>query len=253
MVAAARLRRAQDKVAQATPYAHKIDELLASLAGSGAHPLLGARPVTRRLIIVLSSDRGLCGSFNAQVLRVAEKEMSAEGTTSIPIGRKALGFFARRNFQVQKTVDGFWANFSYAEASSLARSLTELFLNGDVDQVDVLYNEYVSVITQRPKIVTLLPLAQPSENVGVEVDYIFEPSREALLAALVPRAIETRLYLSCLNSQASEFGARMTAMDSATRNAGEMIDTLTLKMNRARQAIITKELVEIISGAEAQK
>lgn len=259
MVAAARLRRAQNSVEQSRPYAKTIEELLQNLASAlpeDIHPFLQKRSVAKRGLVILSSDRGLCGAFNAGLFRVAEKELQEEtSTVSIRIGRKAKSYFSNGSFIFHDTED-FWRSFSQEKAAEIFNELAKSFLEGALDQVDILYNEFVSVMTQRPRLETLFPFSpeKKTESTGeVETSFIFEPSREEIVKALVPRAAEMKFYVACLNSLASEFGARMTAMDSATRNAGEMIDDLTLTMNRVRQAGITKELVEIISGAEAIK
>jgi len=249
MVAAARFRRAQERVHQAAPYAEKIEELLADMSRDAGHPLFTARPVERRALVIFTSDRGLCGSFNAGLIRRVERE-AAE---LILIGRKAISYFSRRSVKVAKTLPAFWGSFSYANVAAFASELAGSFADGTFDQIDLAYNHFVSVITQRPKIVTLVPMTPVAQKAEPSGERLYEPDRDSILNVLVPRALEVRVYAACLHSLASEHGARMTAMDSATRNAKEMIDSLTLAMNRARQATITKELVEIISGAEALK
>lgn len=256
MVAAARLRRAQTRVSEAAPYSKKMEELLSTLVTSapeGIHPLLVARPVEKRAIVVLSSDRGLCGAFNASIMRTVEKEIRGDvKTTMIPLGKKGTSYLTRKKYDIAPLAPTFWAAFSYERASEFAAMLAEKYIDGTFDQIDVVYNEFVSIITQRPKVFTLLPI-QPPAGKEDEVDRLYEPGRDQIIWALVPRAVEVRFYHACLHSLASEYGARMTAMDSATRNSREMIDKLTLDMNRARQAMITNELVEIISGAESLK
>ncbi|MFH1263347.1 MAG: FoF1 ATP synthase subunit gamma, partial [Pseudomonadota bacterium] len=174
-------------------------------------------------------------------------------TSIVPIGKKAQLYFGRRKHPVHRNAGDFWVAFSHPKAAELASEIAAGFLAGEYDQVDLLYNEFVSVITQRPKKVTLLPLKATEGTKTAQADYLYEPGRETVVRALVPKAMEVRFYVPCLNSLASEFGARMTAMDSASRNAGEMIDTLTLSMNRIRQAQITKDLSEIVTSAEAMK
>jgi F-type H+-transporting ATPase subunit gamma len=256
MVAAARFRRAQAAVEGSRPYAAKADELLGALAPHvpvDVHPLLGARPVAKRLLVVMTSDRGLCGSFNASILRRAERELAGtEPTLLLPLGKKAAAFAAKRRLEGPAAPEAFWGGFSYPRAEALAVSLANGYLDGAYDRVDLLYNEFVSVITQKVTLKTLLPVSVEAVE-GQGGDWIYEPSRDGIVRALVPKVLNVRFYAACLNSLASEFGARMTAMDSATRNAGEMIDRLTLHLNRARQATITKELMEIIGGAEALK
>jgi F-type H+-transporting ATPase subunit gamma len=259
MMAAARLRRAQERVEQARPYAATINRLLGDLAGqlpATIHPFLTARPVKKRALVVFSADRGLCGAFNSNLFRAVERELRAEiPTTLVLVGRKAQVHFAKRKLEIFTKVDPeFWREFSHAKAAALAGELGKGFLEGAFDQVDLLYNEFVSIMTQRPKKVILLPVvAAEGEKSEGEVPYLYEPSREEIVKALVPKAMEVRFSLPCLNSLASEHGARMTAMDSATRNAGEMIDDLTLKVNRARQSQITRDLSEIVTSAEAMK
>jgi F-type H+-transporting ATPase subunit gamma len=267
MVAAARLRRAQMAVEEATPYAMKIRELLSSLAASvsgDVHELMGGRPVEKRILIVLSSDRGLCGAFNSQLLKAVEGDLKGGiDTIVLPIGRKARSYFARRSHQTLKGDEGFWNNCTFANTTKLIQELAQKYVKGEIDRVDVAYNEYVSVISQVARLKAILPITaeknetadmtENSEQPENHVDFKYEPNRDEIIKALVPKKINVDFFHACLNSQASEYGARMSAMDSATRNAGEMIDLLTLKMNRARQAAITTELMEIISGSEALK
>ena len=262
MVAAAKLRRAQEAAEQSKPYAQAITKLLSDLVAEGVgagHALLSPRPVKKRLIVVLSSDRGLCGAFNSGLIRKIDREIAQ---SDVPvelalIGRKAQSYYARRAVTIWKKIDQFWSGFNHAKASDLARELTQAYVDGAFDRVDLAYNEFVSVMTQTPRIETFAPIAAGpvSQNAETTVEgavpAVFEPNKKEILEALMPKAVEVRFYQPCLQSQASEFGARMSAMDSATRNAGDMIDSLTLTMNRVRQANITRELVEIISGAEA--
>lgn len=257
MVAAARFRRAQASVEQSRPYATKIQELLRDLSGAlpqSIHPYLVQKTEGKRVLVVFSSDRGLCGAFNSNVFRRAEAELRADPTILVvPVGKKAIGYFGRRKYTVLKNVSDLWPAFGFSTSTALVKELATQFESKEIRQVDLLFNEFVSVITQRPKMETLLPIRKPETGEALPKSYEFEPSREEIVRGLIPKAVEVRFYLTCLNSLASEFGARMTAMDSASRNARDMIDTLTLSMNRVRQATITKELMEIISGAEALK
>ncbi|HLG20457.1 MAG TPA: ATP synthase F1 subunit gamma [Bdellovibrionota bacterium] len=257
MVAAAQFRRFEDRVRQATPYAQKLDELLLDLRRSvrtAVHPLLEERPVQKRALVVFTSDRGLCGAFNANVLRQLEREMTENpATILVPAGRKGIGYVTRRNYPLLRSVNDLWGKYTFEKAAALADELVQGFVEKKYDRIDLLFSEFRSVISQRPKKMTLAPIAAQQSDGESVLPPIYEPNREEILKALVPRAIRIRFYVAGLNSLASEFGARMTAMDSATRNAGEMIDKLTLDMNRARQATITKELMEIIAGAEALK
>lgn len=253
MVAAARLRRAQEKVVQSRPYQTKIEELFARLAQSTSeHPLLKKRDVQKRLVIIIGSDRGLCGAFNSTLFRMALRDLnqSSVETSVIPVGKRASSFFTARNVRIHENLRNFWSTFTHETSWDLVQKWIELYLSKQFDQIDLYYNEFVSVMTQKPKKITLIPVA-PEAKTDEVIAYTFKPDQDTILKALVPKAIDIRFYLACLNSLAGEFGARMTAMDSATRNAGDMIDSLTLNMNRARQAAITNELVEIISGAAA--
>ncbi len=257
MVAAARFRRAQMRVTEGRPYAEKINELIDHLLGEGnetTHPLLERRDGSKKVVVVLTSDRGLCGAFNANLFRLAKEEFQKSPPEQIvSLGKKGNAYFSRHHPENLRVHQEFWEDFSYRKSSQLIRELAQKFLNKEIDGVDVIYNEFHSVISQKPKKISILPFVSPStENEKKNAsDVIFEPGEEEIVNALVPRAMEVQFYLTCLNSLASEFGARMTAMDSASRNAEDMISQLTLKMNRARQAGITTELMEIIGGAEA--
>jgi F-type H+-transporting ATPase subunit gamma len=260
MVAAARLRRAQERVEQARPYAATINSLLEDLAGSlpeTIHPFLTRRPVKKRALVVFSADRGLCGAFNSNLFRAVEQELKGETpTTLILLGRKAQVYFGKRKTEIYRMADGeFWRQFTHEKAAALAADLGRGFLDGEFDRVDLLFSEFVSILAQRPKKVTLLPVAAAEGTMEnpAETPYIYEPDREEIVRKLVPKAMEVRFSLSCLNSLASEHGARMSAMDFATKNAGEMIDELTLNVNRARQGQITRDLSEIVTSAEAMK
>jgi len=253
MVAAARLRRAQEKVVQSSPYKKKIEELFSRLAQSTTnHPLLQKREVHKRLVIVMASDRGLCGAFNSTLFRTVMKDLNSSKvpTEVIPIGKRAASFFGNRNVTIYENLKNFWSTFDHTTSHEVVEKLIALYKDKGFDQIDVYYNEFVSVMTQQPTLMTLVPVV-PGAVTGEPINYTFKPDQATILNELVPKAIDIRFYLAALNSLAGEFGARMTAMDSATRNAGEMIDSLTLNMNRVRQAAITNELVEIISGASA--
>lgn len=263
MVSAAKLRRAQEAITSARPYARKMREVVEALArraGAGAHPLLARREATRAALLVITSDRGLCGSFNSNLLRTAHRYYldnrdRYEEIRIFAVGRKGRDFFRRRLGGVHKEYLNVLGTLSYAHAERIARDLVEGFLAGEHDEVVVAFNEFRSAISQRPTFETLFPLpleAEPGEG-AADIDYLYEPSRGAILAVLLPKYVETQVFRFLLESVAGEHGARMTAMDSATNNAVEMIARLTLQMNRARQAAITKELMEIIGGAEALK
>jgi F-type H+-transporting ATPase subunit gamma len=267
MVSAAKLRRAQDAIIAARPYARALDQMIADLVARSeglSHPLLVTRPAKRVEILALTSDRGLAGGFNANVIRrVTRFNYENERTASIrltTVGRKGVEAFRRRHLDIRKDHAGLYAKMSYQTARSLSEELTREFVEGRVDQVLVAYNEFVSAISQRVVLVPLLPFDRPAGEGGdplkearAQIDFEYEPSKEAVLDRLVPQAVATRVYRALLESVASEHGARMSAMENATRNASDAISRLTLNYNRTRQAVITKELMEIVSGAEALK
>jgi F-type H+-transporting ATPase subunit gamma len=262
MVAAARLRRAQEAAERARPYAAKLTEMFSAVVGDlpeDAHPLLARREERRIDLVVITSDRGLCGGFNANLLRQAEafrKEHAERELHLVLVGRKGLDHYKRRQVTPLFERTGVLASAPAEVAGELGERLTARFAAGESDAVHLLYSRFQSAITQVPTIVRLLPVEAPAAaavGAGAATEYIFEPPRAELLGALLPRYIQTRLLQALLESIASEFGAKMTAMDNATRNAAEMINRLTLAVNRARQAAITTELMEIVSGAEALK
>jgi F-type H+-transporting ATPase subunit gamma len=263
LVAAAKLRRAQENVVAARPFADKIAEVLSRVvmrADASTQPLLARRDAKAVELLVVASDRGLCGGFNANILRMAEKfllEREPQGiaaTVSI-VGRKAREYYRRRRRTPRRTVTDQRGEPEFALAVDLGNEFIAQYVEEKVDEVWLLYSEFRSAISQRPTLRRILPLDAPAppatEATGGEYEY--EPSAEAVLEALLPRYVHVQVYRALVESAASEHGARMTAMDSATNNASEMIDRLTLLYNRARQAAITKELVEIVSGAEALK
>ena len=259
MVAAARLRRAQEAAERARPYATKLAELFAAVAAGcepEAHALLARRDERRVDLLVLTSDRGLCGAYNANLLRFAAtfvRERPGAEVAVAAVGRKGLDYYRRRGARVVVHRLGILATPAPALAAELAAELTKRFVAEETDAVYLVYNRFRSALSQVPTAVALLPVAAPAGDGPPPVDYIFEPPRPELLARLLPRYVEALITQALLEAIASEHGARMTAMDNATTNAAEMIDALTLSMNRARQAAITKELMEIVSGAEALK
>jgi F-type H+-transporting ATPase subunit gamma len=262
LVAAAKLRRAQDQIVAARPYAESIDKVVAELAaraGEEAHELLADRPMRKAEILFLTSDRGLAGSFNAQIIRkvesfVAEELSELDEVSLRVVGRKGNDYFKRRNANIRGYVPAPAGTAALDTARDLSNHVVEDFLEGAVDRVYLVYNEFKSAMTQHVVIKQILPIAAGASDEHEDEtadDFIYEPGKKQLLEHLLPQYIQTGIYRAHLESIASEFGARMSAMDSATRNAGEMIDKLTLQFNRARQASITKELLEIIAGAEA--
>ena len=261
MVSAAKLRRAQENVVAARPYAGKLAEVLERLAKtqeSDASPLMVKRDGARALLVVVTSDRGLCGGFNANLSKAADRflrERSGEykEMTLMTIGRKGYEFLRNRH-TVRKHHGNIFSTLSYQTAALLAAELVEGYLADEYDELFIIYNAFKSVMTQDITLEQLLPIAQKAdaeEEVGTE--YIYEPSKAALLDELLPKHIEVQVFKALLESVASEHGARMTAMDAASKNATEMIGKLTLIYNRARQAAITTELMEIISGSESIK
>jgi F-type H+-transporting ATPase subunit gamma len=263
MVAAAKLRKAQDAIIAARPYAQMLDQIISEVVTRNeevVHPLLVTRPPKKVEIVVLTSDRGLAGGFNSNVLRRAARFIQDHQQTYSQIeistiGRKAYDFFRRRKLEVRKDFAGLYSQLSYRAAADIAAEFAARFISGEVDSVFLLYNEFVSAISQRITLVQLLPLIPPERPVGgiAPVDFKYEPDMASVLEKLVPQALAIKFYRALLESVASEQGARMSAMEKATSNAAEMIDRLTLFYNRTRQAVITKELMEIVSGAEALK
>jgi F-type H+-transporting ATPase subunit gamma len=263
MVSAAKLRRAQDGINAARPYARKMREVVTAVAGragADAHPLLTAREAKKLALLVVTSDRGLCGSFNSGLTRAVYRFLNEhrgeyEEITLFVVGRKGRDFFRRREVPIRKEYLGVLGSVSRNHAETVANDLIGGFVAGEFDEVRIAFNEFRSAITQTVRIEKMFPIALEAsgEKGGDEVDYLYEPSRDEILATLLPKYVQTQIFRILLESVAGEHGARMTAMDSATNNSVDMISRLTLQMNRARQATITTELTEIVSGAEALK
>ncbi|HKO57699.1 MAG TPA: ATP synthase F1 subunit gamma [Thermoanaerobaculia bacterium] len=260
MVSAAKLRRAQERIFSARPYAAALREVLASVAsriGAANHPLLQAREEERNVVvIVVTSDRGLAGAFNTNANRAAlnfVKEKAFPNVELIPIGRKANDYFRRRAIPMRRPATQALQALSLETAREIAGGLITAFTNGELDAVYVVYNEFRSVISQVVRTERLLPLQRPwsEEQQETTIDYLYEPAPEQILSELLPKYVEFELYRILLESAAAEQGARMTAMEAATKNASDMISHLTLTYNRIRQAAITKEIIEIVSGAAA--
>jgi F-type H+-transporting ATPase subunit gamma len=261
MVAAARLRRAQDRVIGARPYAKLLGEVLASVAsraGAIRHPLLESREEKRVVVVVVAGDRGLCGAFNTNINRAATQLLAAHPewteTRILPVGRKAVEFWKRRKVALtEKSYPGIFASLSYAQAREIAGELSRAFVEGRIDAAYIVVNEFRSVMSQVVHTDRLLPLATaaPVKAEAVTTEYLYEPEAKTILEWLLPRYLEFSVFRALLESNAAEMGARMTAMDAASKNAGDLIESLTLTYNRARQARITKELIEIVSGAAA--
>ncbi|MHA7967103.1 ATP synthase F1 subunit gamma [Paenibacillus sp. CAU 1782] len=259
MVAASKLRRAQEAAVSARPYADKLKEVVASIAASSTdvkHPMLESRPIKKTGYLVITSDRGLAGGYNANILRkltqtIAQKHSSSDEYALFVIGRKGRDFFRRRNMPMVDEVIGLSDAPVFADIKTIAAAAVSMFADGSYDELYIYYNKFVNALTQIPTETRLLPLDAISEGATVST-YEYEPSPEGVLEALLPKYAETLIYSALLDGKASEFGARMTAMGSATKNATTMINQLTLTYNRARQAAITQEITEIVAGASAQ-
>ncbi len=267
MVAAAKLRRVQERVQKGKPYANTMAELVGTLAPSVkdfSHPLLTVRPVQSVMVVVISADKGLAGAYNSNLLRLAHRfvdsQIAQHGAANVRIvslGRKANEYFAKRGYALTETFPAIGPDTPYDTIRAVSNTLTGQFSVGQVDEVYICYTEFVSALVQRPETVKFLPIEPPAaeegDQKGGRSDFIFEPKIEELLGVLLPRYVETRVYQLLMEATASEYGARMTAMSAATKNAGEQIDNLTLIANRTRQAGITKDLLDIIGGSEALK
>jgi len=281
MISASKLRRAQDRVVGARPFALQMQRVLNSLASRvdpSSHPLLAERGdegETKVLLIVVTADKGLCGGFNTNIIKAASGFINNAGTPVCLglVGRKGRDFFKRRGFEVRVEEIGIFQRVKYADAKRIAEAAIEEFTSGRVSKVFIVYNEFKSVMQQRVVTEQLLPIPKlgtgsaerqsgsdprasqggqtPKPPVSGDVDYIYEPGPTQILNDLLPKHIEIQVYRALLESAAAEHAARMTAMDAATKNSGEIIDTLTLYMNKVRQAAITREIIEVVSGAQA--
>jgi F-type H+-transporting ATPase subunit gamma len=258
MVSAAKLRRAQERVLSARPYANQLRNVLGSLAGkleNVSHPLLEVRPEERILALVVTADRGLCGAFNSNIIKAAQTflvENKGKDLRMFSIGRKGRDFFKRRPVNIVTEYVNFFSKLDVAHARDISQQVVETYTKAEVDAVYLIYNEFKSVIQQRIVVEKLLPLGGDDvQATQASVDYIFEQPPQEILNRLLPRYVEIQIFRALLESAAAEHGGRMAAMDAASRNAGEMIDSLTLNMNRVRQAAITREIIEVVSGAGA--
>ena len=272
MVAASRLRRAQERIQHARPFALQMRRVLNSLAlrvDPSAHPLLDERSVHRAngrvLLIVITADRGLCGSFNTNVIKASGTfitETSGRQVALGLVGRRGRDFFARRGFEVLYEQINLFAQLKFENAKAIATAAIDAFVGGDVDSVYLAYNEFKSVMIQHVAVQQLLPIPRaafdapadgaPPVAAGPSIDYLYEPKPEDLFKHLLPTYVEVQVFRALLESNAAFYAAQMTAMDAATRNSGEMIEQLTLYMNKVRQAAITREIIEVVSGAQAQ-
>jgi F-type H+-transporting ATPase subunit gamma len=261
-VSASKLKKAQAAMLAARPYANKLVTVLGNLAARAPreyHPLLAHRGCRRIEFLVMTSDRGLCAAFNTNIMKRAvalyhEKKTDGCDLTLNIVGRKGRDYLTRRGYEIRKDWTGVSGHLNYSHASMIAAEIIENYINAEVDEVYVIYNEFKSALSQMVIAEKILPIETPRAAVeATSGDYIYEPSPEGVLETLLPKHVEFQIYRALRESEASELGARMTAMDAASNNAKEMIAKLTLKYNKARQAAITKELMEIIGGAEALK
>jgi F-type H+-transporting ATPase subunit gamma len=274
MVAASKLRRAQERIMHARPYAVQMQRVLGSVASRvdpSIHPLLTARepgPESKTLVIIITGDKGLAGSFNTNVIKAAGAFVieSPQSCTLGLVGRKGRDFFGRRGFTVLFEQIGIFQTLRFEDAKTIAQAAVDAFLSETVDRVMLVYNEFRSVMTQRVVVDHLLPIARaevdaaagtsvapivPGGDPRAQIDYLYEPSPQEIFNQLLPRYVEVQVYRALLESNAAFFAAQMTAMDTATKNSAEMIENLTLYMNKVRQAAITREIIEVVSGAEA--
>jgi len=258
MVAAAKVRKAQEKMEQARPYTSALEETINHIlpdVDRGDLDLLNVREIKRKAYVIVSADRGLAGGFNSNIIKVSEKEIAEFGKENVDlfcIGKKARDHFKRRDYNIVESHIDFWSELNFDNAMMIGRSAIEHFTSGKVDEIHVIYNYFVNMAQQEIKSEVLLPLSYDDESFD-EKDRLYEPSKEVLVSSLVPRHLNIQVWKYLLESYASEQAARMMAMENATTNAGDMIKSLTLEFNKARQAAITTEMLEIVSGAEALK
>jgi F-type H+-transporting ATPase subunit gamma len=257
-VSAAKLRRAQERVFSARPYAEQLKKVLGNLTArleDVSHPLLETRPEERILFVIITADRGLCGAFNANINRAAQafiRDHKEKTINLMTVGRKGRDFFRRRAAPIRSEFVNIFARLNYGHAKDISEAIIEAYTNAEADAVYMVYNEFKSVIQQRVIVERVLPLSRTDlKEAESPLDYIFEQPPQEIFNRLLPRYVEIQVYRALLESAASEHGARMASMDTASRNAGEMIDMLTLNMNRIRQAAITREIIEVVSGAGA--
>jgi F-type H+-transporting ATPase subunit gamma len=262
MIAASRLRRAQDRVVSARPFAQRMRTVLDGLVtrvDQDAHPLLRIPPAGagRPLLIVVTADRGLCGSFNSNVIKAAGQVIRSEGegkaVVLILVGRKGRDFFRRRGFEVRHEAVAIFQRMTFADAAEIADVAIEEFMAGRASSVSLVFNEFKSVMSQRLVVEKLLPIPRLEAGAGArpDVEYLYEPKPQDIFRDLLPRHVQVQVYRALLESNAAFFAAQMTAMDAATRNSTEMLENLTLYMNKVRQAAITREIIEVVSGAAA--
>lgn len=265
MVAAAKLRKSQDRIMMMRPFAQKLNYLLRNLSSAsseGGEWYNVVREEKKILLVLITSDRGLCGGFNSSVTRIANRlindtysaQAKLRNVTVLPIGKKGYEYTLKRNVKV---IDSFWnvfQNLSFERVAEVGDYIIDSYKKGEYDKVEIVYNEFKNVATQLLRVEQMLPVITPRQEKKVqEVDYIYQPDRQEIIDGLIPKSLKMQLYKAVLDSNAAENGARMTAMDKATENAGELLKDLKLTYNRTRQAAITKEILEIVAGAEALK
>ena len=264
MVAAAKLRKSQERIIQMRPFAQKMNTILQNLSSSGDDRdawYAKARDVQKVLVVVISSDRGLCGSFNSSAIKATIRHIQEnysnpagqKNVTILPLGKKAFEFFSKRKYQVHAAYWNIFQSLSFDNVSAVAQYMTNSFRSGEFDRIDIIYNQFKNVATQILITEQFLPVLPQTSKKTQVIDYIYQPNQEEILSGIVPKSLKVQLYKAVLDSNASENGARMTAMDKATENAGELLKDLRLTYNRTRQAAITKEILEIVGGAEALK
>jgi F-type H+-transporting ATPase subunit gamma len=258
LVSATKLRKAQEQILAARPYARRMLQVLNSLATRAqpeSHPLLLRRDEKSAEVVVITADRGLCGGFNANILKAAMGELRRREGTDVAVtavGKKARDFFRRRRVSMRREMVDVFRKVSYAHAADLAQDLMQRYISGERDAIYLVYNEFKSAIQQRIVVEKLLPIEKlPEEEKLLPVDYLYEPSQQEIFNQLLPKHVEVQVFRALLESAAAEHGARMSAMDSATRNAADLIENLTLHMNKVRQAGITNEILEVVAGAAA--
>jgi len=261
MVAAAKFRKAQEKILATRPYARKLQEIVGHLMSrieNDNHPLLKVRPVEKVMLLVVTADRGLCGAFNANIIRHVETVIASYKDKEVSlflVGKKGYEYFSKRNYTIKDHVVDIFNHLSFLNATTTVEKLVQAYIDKEFDQIEIIYNAFKSALRQEITIEQFLPF-KPNEEMkqsASQVDYLYEPQKERILDVILPRQLNVQLWKVLLESNAAEQGARMTAMEAATDNADDIIDELTLHYNRARQAAITKEISEIVGGAEALK
>jgi len=260
MVAAAKLRKSQDKITQIRPFAQRMNGLIRNLSGVSGDMdswFSKVRPVQRVLLVVVSSDRGLCGGFNSSALKATNRRIQEHyanaNVTILPLGKKAQEFYAKRSYPVIGDFSTVFQNLNFKSSSAVSAHLMQVFAKAEFDKIEIIYNQFKNVATQILTVEQFLPVLPQQAEVQTETDYIYQPDQLEIVSGLIPKSLHVQLFKALLDSNASENGARMTAMDKATENAGELLKDLRLTYNRTRQAAITKEILEIVAGAEALK